>query len=85
MIGNRYYEDGDYETAKEYFKKCSAKELYSNSRREIRSNWIYKNAWIVMAVILLTAAVSVGIKIREYSAAGRSGKTSKKRRGEANE
>ena len=77
MIGNRYYEAGDYETAKQYFKQCDSKELYSNARREIRSNWIYKNAWIVMLVILLIAVVSVGLKIHDYSKEKKSKQTFK--------
>ena len=51
MIGNSYYNAGEYETAMEYFKQASNKEMYSNAWKGLRSSYIYNYLEIVIWVI----------------------------------
>ncbi len=65
MIGTKYYESGEYKKAKEYFKLCNDKESYSDARKQIRSEWIYSNAWIILTAVVLLAGLAGYFKISE--------------------
>ncbi len=65
MIGTRYYEAGEYEKAKVYFKQCDDKEMYSAARRQLRTEWIYDNSWIIMLVVVMLGVLAAYFKIKE--------------------
>ena len=65
MIGIRHFEAGEYQLAKKYFKLCNAKEMYSNARQELRSEWIYNNSWIIMTGVLVLAGFYFYVRIKE--------------------
>lgn len=65
MIGIRCFEAGEYKLAKKYFKQCNAKELYSDARQELRSNWIYNNSWIIMIIVIGIGIFYLFVKIKE--------------------
>lgn len=57
MIGNSYYNAGEYETAMEYFKQASNKEMYSNAWKGLRSEYIYNYVevvvWVIIGIIVI--------------------------------
>ena len=71
-LGQALYNSGEYEQALEYFKKTDNKEMYSNTKKEIRSNFIYQNIyWIAFVVILLIALVYLIPVIRKRRGKGK--------------
>jgi len=60
MIGKAAYYEEDYEYAMACFKECDNRDMYSKSREALRSQWIYGNIKIILAVLLfLIAAAAV--------------------------
>lgn len=60
MIGNSYYNAGNYKEAMEYFKRADNKDMYSSAWQKLRSEYIYNYIEYVvygLAVIILLVAV----------------------------
>jgi len=54
MIANSYYTDGKYKEAMYYFQQSNNKEMYSISKKALRSQWLNKNLkYIVIAAIII--------------------------------
>lgn len=66
MMGYSCYNTGDYELAMAYFESCNNNEMYSSAREAIRSNWIYANISMIVAVVLIVIAVVIAFKIRGF-------------------
>ena len=65
MIGNSYYNSGEYKKAMEYFKRANNKEMYSSAWKNLRSEYIYnyiEYAIYALAVIILLVMVRRVIK-----------------------
>ena len=63
MIGRSYYNNKDYKIAMEYFKKASDREMYSNARKALRSEWIFDNVWIIILVLAVIAAAAAALTL----------------------
>ena len=62
-IGRSYYNNKDYKTAMEYFKKASDREMYSNARKALRSEWIFDNVWIIILALSVIAAAAAAFTL----------------------
>jgi len=60
MIGNSYYNSGDYKQALYYYKQAHNKEMYSTVKEAIRKDWLDSYlTYIVIGVIALIVLVYV--------------------------
>lgn len=68
MIGNSYYNSGNYKEAMNYFKRADNKEMYSASWQKLRSEYIYNYIeyaiYVIAAIILLIMASRVIKKVK---------------------
>lgn len=63
MIGRSYYNNGEYKIAMQYFQKASNREMYSNARKALRSEWIYDNVWIIISAVVLIVGGAIASAI----------------------
>lgn len=63
MMGKSYYGAGDYAQALKYFTASNNNDMYSDTKKAMRSEWIYEHQWILVAlaalIIVCIAAKSV--------------------------
>lgn len=57
MIGNSYYNAGEYEIAMDYFKQANDSAMYSNAWKRLRTKYIYEYAEEAIIVILVLIAI----------------------------
>lgn len=56
MIGRYYYNSEDFDAAMYYFKNTNNHEMYSAAKEAKRSEWIYDNSWVIIAVVVVIIA-----------------------------
>ena len=59
MIGTSYYGSGDYDKAIEYFIASNNNSMYSDTKKAMRSEWIYEHQWLLVALVVLIVAYIV--------------------------
>ncbi|MGN0492506.1 MAG: hypothetical protein ACI4F7_02570 [Acutalibacteraceae bacterium] len=53
MMGKSYYGSGDYDKALKYFMASNNNEMYSDTKKAMRSEWIYAHQWIFVVLVVL--------------------------------
>ncbi len=66
MLGSSYYGAENYEKALEYFSVSGNDDMYSNTKKAMRSEWIYAHQWLLaalVAAVIAYAAVKGALKL----------------------